>query len=402
MRLLHTSDWHLGHSLHGVGREREHAAFLAWLVEAIAREQVDAVLITGDIFDGSTPPAAAEAMWFRFLAEARARVRGLQVVVIAGNHDSPARLSAPAPLLDAHGVRVIESVPRDPADLIVDLGGAVVAAVPFLRPMDLPELRDGADAIEAVQAVYADALTAARARRHGRPLIVTGHLFIAGGSPSWVSERRIITGGQEAISVDLFADDVAYVALGHLHRAQRIGGREHVRYAGSPIPLAMVEAEYRHQIAIVDTCDDGPARVRTLEVPRAIELVRVPRHGAAALDDVIGALAQFPALSDADDALDARPFLEVVVALERPEPRLRDRIEAAVAGRAVRLVKITAQVTGDRAALGDVLPGKALADLDPRDVLARRWSRDHEAALPPAVERAFDELLEAARGGVAR
>jgi DNA repair protein SbcD/Mre11 len=399
MRLLHTSDWHLGHSLHGVGREREHAAFLAWLVDTIEREQIEAVLVTGDIFDGSTPPAAAEAMWYGFLAAARTRVPGLQIVVIAGNHDSPARLSAPAPLLEALGVRVVASVGRDPDDLIIDLGGAVVAAVPFLRPMDLPDLRDGADAIEAVQAVYAGALEAARARRAGRPMIVTGHLFIAGGAPSWVSERRVITGGQEAVQVDLFADDVAYVALGHLHRAQRIGGREHVRYAGSPIPLAMVEAEYRHQVAIVDAVGTGPAAVRTIEVPRTIELLRVPRHGAAPLDDVLAVLAALP---DAGDDLDARPFLEVVVALDQPEPRLRDRVEAAVAGRAVRLVKITAQGTGDRAALGDIVPGKALADLDPRDVLARRWSRDHEAALPDAVARAFDELLEAARGGAAR
>jgi exonuclease SbcD len=205
----------------------------------------------------------------------------------------------------------------------------------------------------------------------------------------------VITGGQEAVQVDLFADDVAYVALGHLHRAQRIGGREHVRYAGSPIPLAMVEAEYRHQIVIVETMPTGPAEVRTIEVPRTTELVRIPRHGAAPLDDVIAAVERLP---PAGDELDARPFLEVVVALDRPEPRLRDRVEAAVAGRAVRLVKITAQVTGDRAALGDVATGRALADLDPRDVLARRWSRDHEAALPDAVARAFDELLEAARG----
>jgi exonuclease SbcD len=396
MRLLHTSDWHLGHSLHGVGREREHAAFLAWLVEAIAREKVDAVVITGDVFDGSTPPAAAEAMWFRFLADARACAPGLQIVAIAGNHDSPARLSAPAPLLEALGVRVIASVPRDPRDLVVDLGGAVVAAVPFLRPIDLPDVREASDAMEAVRAVYADALAAARAARRGRPIVVTGHLFVAGASPSWMSERRIITGGQEAVDAALFdGDDVAYVALGHLHRAQRVGGREHVRYAGSPIPLAMVEADYRHQIAIVDLIGPGPARVRTLEVPRAVELVRVPKHGAAPLDDVVAAIERMPRA--AAEPPEDRPFLEVAVALERPEPRLRDRIEAAAAGRAVRLVKIHAHVTGDRAALGDVVVGKALADLDPREVLAQRWARDHEAPLPPEVAAAFDALLLEAR-----
>ena len=397
VRLLHTSDWHLGHSLHGIGREREHAAFLAWLVEVIAREAIDAVVITGDVFDGSTPPAAAEAMWFRFLADARARTPGLQVVAIAGNHDSPARLAAPAPLLEALGVRVISSVPRDPRELIVDVGGAVIAAVPFLRPIDLPELHGhGADdPMEAVRAVYADALAAARAARRGRPIVVTGHLFVAGGTPSWMSERRIITGGQEAVDAALFdGDDVAYVALGHLHRAQRLGGREHVRYAGSPIPLAMVEAEYRHSIAIAEVEATGVARVRTIEVPRTVEMIRVPRHGALPLDDALAAILALPPLAQ---ELEARPFLEVAVALDRPEPRLRDRIEAAAASRDVRLAKIHAVTTGDRAALGDVVAGKALADLDPRDVLAQRWARDHEAPLPVDVANAFDELLAEAR-----
>ncbi|HTJ46561.1 MAG TPA: exonuclease SbcCD subunit D C-terminal domain-containing protein [Kofleriaceae bacterium] len=391
MRLLHTSDWHLGHSLHGVGREREHAAFLRWLVDVIDRERIDAVVITGDVFDGSTPPASAEAMWFRFLAEARGRRAEMPIVVIAGNHDSPARLAAPAPLLEAMGVRVIANVPRDPSELVVVVGGAVIAAVPFLRPIDLPASSGHDDPMEAVRAVYADALAAARARRRGRPIVATGHLFVAGASPSWMSERRIISGGQEAIDATLFDADVAYVALGHLHRAQKIGGREHVRYAGSPIPLAMVEAEYRHQIAIAELEPDAPARVRTIEIPRAIELLRLPRHGAASLDDAVAAIASLPEIGDEEP--ETRPFLEVVVALERPEPRLRDRIEAAVAGRAVRLVKITAQMTGDRAALGDVNVGKALADLDPREVLQRRWSRDHEAALPASVARAFEELL---------
>jgi exonuclease SbcD len=398
VRLLHTSDWHLGHSLHGLGREREHAAFLAWLIDVIAREAIDVVVITGDVFDGSTPPAAAEAMWFRFLADARARTPGLQVVAIAGNHDSPARLAAPAPLLEALGVRVVSSVPRDAHDLIVDVGGAVVAAVPFLRPIDLPELREPhGDPMDEVRAVYADALAAARAERRGRPIVVTGHLFVAGASPSWMSERRIITGGQEAVDAALFdGDDVAYVALGHLHRAQRIGGREHVRYAGSPIPLAMVEADYRHSIAIaeIDARAPGPARVRTIEIPRTVEMIRVPKHGALPLDEAIAAILGLPPL---EHELEARPFLEVAVALERPEPRLRDRIEAAVASRDVRLAKIHAVTTGDRAALGDVVAGKALAELDPRDVLWRRWARDHEGPLPADVARAFEELLAEAR-----
>jgi exonuclease SbcD len=394
MRLLHTSDWHLGHALHGVGREREHAAFLAWLLDALVAEAIDALLITGDIFDGSVPPASAEAMWFGFLAAAVARRPGLRIVVIAGNHDSPARLAAPAPLLAALGVTVIAAMPRDPDDAIIELDGAVIAAIPFLRPFDLPPVASGDEPVAAIRAIYARALAAARARRAGRPIIVTGHLFIAGATPSILSERRILSGGQEAIDGGLFPDDVAYVALGHLHRAQRVG-RDHVRYAGSPIPLAMVEAEYKHQVIIVELAGDAPAQLRTRVIPRTVELVRIPRHGAAPLDEVLAAIGALPPARA--DELDGRPLLEVAVALPEPQPRLRDRIEAAVADRDVRLVKIHAALTGDRAALADVATGRGLADLDPREVLGRRWARDHDAPVPPEVARAFDELLELAR-----
>jgi len=273
----------------------------------------------------------------------------------------------------------------------------VVAAVPFLRPLDLPR---AAEPMAAVRAVYGAVLAEARARQGGRPLMATGHLFVTGCTPSILSERRIITGGQEAVPVEVFPDDVAYVALGHLHRAQRVGGREHVRYAGSPIPLAMNEAGYRHQVAIADLPDGPgePAQVRIVEVPRTVELVRVPRTGALSLADALAALSELEAF-DPDEDAELRPYLEVVVALERPEPRLRALVEDAMAGKRPRLVKITAGHTGDGRALADAVAGVALADLDPRDVFVRKWQRHHEGAPTPALLARFDALVEEVRRG---
>src|SRR5688572_5574178 len=111
LKLCHTSDWHLGHTLHGHGREHEHARFLAFLLDVLARERADALVIAGDVFDGSNPPASAQAAWYGFLADARSRLPGLDVLVVAGNHDSAARLAAPDPVLRALGVRVVASVP---------------------------------------------------------------------------------------------------------------------------------------------------------------------------------------------------------------------------------------------------------------------------------------------------
>src|SRR4051794_2865631 len=227
MRLLHTSDWHLGHTLKEVAREHEHAAFLAWLLDTCEREEPDVLVITGDIFDSATPPASAERMWFELLAAARRRLPALDIVAIAGNHDSPARLGAASAVLRELGVHVVGALPRDDrggldlARILVPVAGGagLVAAVPFLRPTDV-----AADLEDPLAAVYAEVIDAARAqRRADQALIVLGHLYVTGAEPSVLSERRVSIGGQESASLRLFPDDIDYVALGHLHRAQRVG-----------------------------------------------------------------------------------------------------------------------------------------------------------------------------------
>ncbi len=404
VRILHTSDWHLGHALHDLPRDREHAGFLRWLLDTLDAEAIDAVLVSGDIFDAGNPPATALAAWYGFLAEAHRRRPHLTVVAIAGNHDSPARLTAPAALLAGVGARVIGSIARDGAGrldaarLVVPLADAsgavraVVAAVPYLRPGDV----DG-DRGDAVRAVFADAVAAARARRQpDQALLAMGHLHLAGGEPSTASERRLTIGGREVIGGG-FADDVAYVALGHLHRAQRVGA-DHVRYAGSPIPLAMAEAEYRHQVVVVEL--DGPrlSGIRTLPVPRVVELVRVPARGAAPLPEVLAALAALPPF-DPDADLDLRPYLDVRVALDAPAPRLHQELERVLRDRHPRLVKLTLEATGDRRALADAAPTEVLAQLDPREVLARLWRRDHAGDVPPAIADAFEAVLRDVEAG---
>jgi DNA repair protein SbcD/Mre11 len=391
MRVIHSSDWHLGHVLKGeVTRELEHQAFLDWLLATCVGEAADALVITGDVFDSATPPASAERMWFSFLAAARRAMPALDIIAIAGNHDSPARLGAASPVLRELGVHVIGSLPED---VVIPIAGGrgLVAAVPFLRPVDLP---DGEDPLAAV---YRAAIAAARARRAPeQALIVTGHLYVAGADTQYLSERRVSIGGQEAAPVRLFPEDISYVALGHIHRAQRVG-RDTIRYAGAPIALSLDEADYQHQVLAIDFAGPRVADIRSLRVPRTVEIVRVPRRGAAALEDVLRELAALPEQGGLF-APAVRPWLEVVVALAKPEPRLRAIIDQALDGKAVRLVSLRGESTGDRAALGDRISARRLAELDPRDVFARLWARDH--AEPPSAEvRAeFERLLEDVRG----
>jgi len=414
MRIVHTSDWHLGHALHDASRELEHNRFLGWLLDALVDEAADALVITGDVFDSANPPASALAAWYDFLAAARARCPALDIVVIGGNHDSPARLDAPERVLRPLGIHVIGGLSRQ-ADGALDLdrmlvplrdaGGQVAAlccAVPFLRVADLP--RGIADAegdplIEGVRVIYGQVFDAARARRRpGQALVATGHCYMVSTKVSRLSERRILGGNQHALPMEIFPDDLTYVALGHLHKPQRVGPGDRIRYAGAPIPLAMNEAAYHHQIAVVDLDGEALAGVRARPVPRAVDLLRVPARGALPLDELPAALT---ALEDTRDGepLAERPFLEICVALSRPEPRLRKIVEDALAGKRPRLVKLEVEHTGDGAALSESLPGADLKDLDPEEVFVRRYRHDHESEPPAPLIAAFRELLDQARSG---
>ncbi|HSK02223.1 MAG TPA: exonuclease SbcCD subunit D C-terminal domain-containing protein [Kofleriaceae bacterium] len=399
MRLLHTSDWHLGHTLKEVTRDHEHAAFLAWLLEACTREAPDVLVITGDVFDSGTPPASAERMWFDFLAAARRARPKMDIIAIAGNHDSPARLGAASAVLRDLGVHVIGGLPRHGAGaldleriLIPVAGGAgLVAAVPFLRPVDV-----AADIDDPLAAIYGEVMAAARERRRAdQALVVLGHLYVAGADPSYLSERRVSIGGQESASLRLFPDDIDYVALGHMHRAQRVG-RDTIRYAGAPIALSLDEAGYRHGVVVVDFAGGRVAGMRTLDVPQVIDIVRVPRRGAAPVADVLAEIAALPARQGGDDP--ARPYLAIHVALERPEPRLRTQIEAALDGKRPRLVQLHVELSGDGAALGDRVVAKRLAELDPREVFAQLWARSHAEPPSAAVIGAFERLLAEVQG----
>ncbi|MDQ3339839.1 MAG: exonuclease SbcCD subunit D C-terminal domain-containing protein [Myxococcota bacterium] len=403
MRVIHTSDWHLGHSLRSeVTREYEHAAFLRWLLETCVREAADALLITGDVFDSATPPASAERMWFEFLASARKTMPSLDVIAIAGNHDSPARLGAASSVLRELGVHVVGGLPRLP-DGSIDVdsvlvpitssggGRGLVAAVPFVRPID-------SDADDPLASIYGEVLAAARARRApDQALIAMGHLYMAGADAQFLSERRVSIGGQESAPLRLFADDISYVALGHIHRAQRVG-RETIRYAGAPIALALDESSYKHQVLAIDFADAQVTDMRPLLIPRAVGVMRIPARGSAPLVEVLAELAALPLLRTEDAADPTRPFLEVVVALDKPEPKLRSAVELALDGKRPRLVYLHVEQTGDRAALGDRVSARRLAELDPRDVFVNLWARNHREPPSAAVLEAFDELLAEVRG----
>ena len=272
LKILHTSDWHLGRRLYGRLRYEEFEAFLQWLKDTISAQQVDILIVAGDIFDTMTPSNKAQALYYEFLGKV-SRSCCQHVVIVAGNHDSPTFLDAPSNVLKFLNVHVIGTACDDLEDEVLVLGDddnnphCIIAAVPYLRDRDVRsssagESADSKDAnvIKGIHAHYDEVAAIAREQQaklikaHQRhiPIIATGHLFAAGGKTTDDDGvRDLYVGLLGKISADMFDEGFDYVALGHLHVPQRVGGRESIRYSGSPIAMGFGEAKQQKQVLLV-------------------------------------------------------------------------------------------------------------------------------------------------------
>jgi exonuclease SbcD len=291
LRVLHTADWHLGQRLQsGHDRHAEHEQFLHWLTATIAEHGVEVLVVAGDVFDTGNPPSAALELYYSFLVGLRP-TGCRDVVIVGGNHDHPATLNAPARLLRHLRVHVVGCVPEAFEEQIFTLDnaqgqpGLVVCAVPFLRDRDIRLSVPGESADEREGRIrqgiadhYArlaecEAVWLAR-DTHGLPVLATGHLYAAGAAAS-DSERSIHVGNLGQVTADHFPPAFDYVALGHLHRPQQVGGRAHIRYCGSPIPLSFSERLDQKQVLLLTFEGAAAPQVQVLPVPPTRRLVRV-------------------------------------------------------------------------------------------------------------------------------
>jgi DNA repair protein SbcD/Mre11 len=410
MRFLHTSDWHLGQTLHNFERSHEHQCFLDWLLTTIVSEQADALLVSGDIFDNANPSAASQKQLYHFLKQAKAVAPHINIILIAGNHDSPGRLEAPGPLLEVLDTAVVGHIQRDASGqimlerLLLPLCGrtgeikAWCLAIPFLRPGDVPRIESSADTeggdpyMLGIALLYRQVLDLALAKRQpGQAIIALGHCHMIDGQVSSDSERRIVIGGTEALPSGIFDQSVAYAALGHLHLAQLVSRNDHWRYSGSPLPLSFAEIGYPHQILRIDLDGTAVKEVSPIPVPRTVELLRIPPQPAP-LEQVIELLAalDLPPVSDPR----ALPYLEVRVQLDAPEPGLRSRIEAALEGKPVRLARIETTSSARIDAGAAPVSLDDLEQLQPDDIFKRLYQQKFSSDAPPDQLAAFAELLQ--------
>lgn len=281
MRLIHTSDWHLGQHFYTKSRSAEHQAFLSWLIKQASEHQVDAIIVAGDVFDTGSPPSYARELYNRFVVELQ--TTGCQLVVLGGNHDSVATLNESRDLLACLNTQVIASSAGELQHQVLPLKqrdgsvGAILCAVPYLRPRDIQTSLAGQSAAEKqnalqqaiaehYQSLYDLAVEQRDALGGNLPIVATGHLTTIGASTS-DSVRDIYIGSLDAFPASAFPP-ADYIALGHIHRPQRVTSSEHIRYSGSPIPLSFDELGSEKSICLVDFAGSTLEKVTLLPVPQ--------------------------------------------------------------------------------------------------------------------------------------
>ena len=424
LKVVHTSDWHLGGTLHEIDRHGEHQAFLDWLLIQLVEEMADVLLVSGDVFDSANPPAEALRILCSFLRSARDQDPHLQIILVGGNHDSALRLEAPRELFALANTQVIGAWPWTGKENfwnqerlcipLKDRQGHVAAwlgAVPFLRPGDLFRLaqneadngEDGSSLTNAVEQIYANTVKVLHecCQSVDQALILTGHLYTTNGILSPDSERLIQRGNLESVKPNVFPTDVAYVALGHLHLAQVVDGLQHVRYSGSPLPLSFSETAYPHQVLSVTFEGKRCTETRPIVVPRFRELLRIPATGPGAKEDVLRLVEEFPCSYEEMGDRHRWPLVEARVRLQAPDPMLRKELEEALKNRAALLVRLEASFAVPDTTNGSPqpTPDPRLDSIDPEQVFLRKWHDSYSGEPSNAIKQAFLEILEAVQHG---
>ena len=407
MRILHTSDWHLGQHFMGKSRQAEHQALIDWLLMQVEAHAVDAVLIAGDIFDTGAPPSYARELYSQLVV--RLHGAGVALLLLGGNHDSVATLGESRALLACLSTTVVAAV-EDAASQVLVLplrgngadggkqgeAGCIVCAVPFIRPRDVLQSQAGQSAQDkqqsmqlAIAAYYQAVHAAGRARQAelqttlGRtvPLIATGHLTTVGASSN-ESVREIYVGALEAFPTAAFPP-VDYIALGHIHKPQKVGGLNHIRYCGSPIALGFDEARQQKEVLLVDLGAEGLRAVTPLPVPCFQRLVSVSGN-LLELKEAIQAAA---GLSAAGQPV----WLEVTVNEDDYLADLPARIEAMTLDLPVEVLRVRRQRGTAAASLTGGL-SETLDEMDPLEVFARRLALEE---LTPDLQEALSQRYRA-------
>ena len=399
MRILHTADWHLGKRLEQSDRTEEHQAFLNWLIQTLQTENIDVLLVAGDIFDTGSPSNTALEQYYDFLRQVK-NTSCREVIIIGGNHDSISTLNAPQSLLKYFNVHIVGGVPEEFTDQIIEIRNPgdelelVVCAVPFLRDRDI-RLSVAGETMEQRESRIKQGIADHYHRFLAHigdyklnhiPVIATGHLFAAGSSTS-DSEKEIHVGNLGQIGGDQFPSAFNYVALGHIHRPQVINKMNHIRYSGSPIPLSFSETDDRKQVIILEFEAGEMISIQEVEIPCNRRLIRIKGD----LDQV---KAKLIGLEDPHTLYPA--WIEVQVETEGFIYDLDEQLNFLIADQPF-IGRIFPRQIRKRAVRNldeQTSEVMALSDLDPKSVFLKRCEAEYGGEEQPELLGTFQEVLE--------
>ncbi len=381
MRILHTSDWHLGKNLYERKRYEEFEAFLNWLGDIINEEKIDALLVAGDVFDIGAPGTHSQELYYRFLT--KVSVSGCRnIVIIAGNHDSPSFLEAPKEILRILNVIVVGAVTDNPEDEVFLITGneeqdrAIICAVPYLRDKDVRIMTPGENIedknnkiMEGVKSHYLDVVKKAEEKRErilsGEksnrriPIIGMGHLFAAdNGSSEGEGVRQIYKGFLSSVASRIFSDSLDYLALGHLHVSQIVGGASNIRYSGSPIPMGFGEANQEKIVIIVEFTLTG-TDIKEIKIPRFKQLERI----AGDIDKIKERLNEL--MKD-----NSRAWVEIEYTGENEHSGLNEELHEFIKDFGLEILRIKNRKVFE-GVLEKYSSAEELEDLDPNSVFER-------------------------------
>lgn len=385
MKILATSDWHIGNMFHGVDRLAEHRHFLAWLQATIARQQPDVLLVAGDVFDNGNPSATAQALYYGFLADVTAECPWLKIVVTAGNHDSANRLEAPRALLRRQRVEVRGVVHRrwtrgeetaegqwdtDLDDLMIPLASrdgseqVLVLAVPYLRS-DI--MVDGSYS-KGVGAFLSQLMTKGRERFPDLPIVMMAHMYASGADIAKYGSERIVVGGLEQVDMADWSEHPDYLTCGHIHKRQHIWGTQWARYTGSVLPMSFAERDYQHGVDWVEITPDRHVSTSFLEYLPQHPLMTIPDDdNALGIKELLAMVKEKVPDRNGADLGDDAVYLELRLQSSQVKPEDRKKIEDALATKNALLCRLQ-QVMPD-ADLSALAPRERLDSID--DVLNR-------------------------------
>ncbi|MGK2960328.1 MAG: exonuclease subunit SbcD [Candidatus Malihini olakiniferum] len=402
MRIIHTADWHLGQCFYNKSRALEHQAFLNWLIEQITLYQVDALIVAGDIFNNSSPPSYAREMLNRFVVVLR--TTGCQLVLLAGNHDAVATLNESRDLLACLNTRLIARAYDDPDQQVFPLNtrqgipGAILCAIPFLRPRDIMRSQAGQSSSEkqlelqdAISRHYAQCYQYACTLREtlglSLPIIATGHMTTVGITASEAA-RDIYIGSLDAYPVQALplAD---YIALGHIHCPQRVGHSEHIRYSGSPIAMSFDELGSEKSVTLIEFQQGALTQITLLPIP-VTQLMRLIKGSLTEIEQQLRALPV--------PEKEQRIWLDIEITTDTYLSNMQHRIQQLAQALPVDVLLLRCNRKQSLQAI-TLEKKETLDELSPRDVFERRLAlTDIKSEQQERLSRLFDDVVRDLKG----